>query len=65
VKELKGFQQVFLQPGESKTIVFEIATDDLRFYNEQLEYIWEPGDFDIMIGRNALDVERRRIRFIK
>lgn len=65
VKELKGFQQVFLQPGESKTIFFEIGTDDFRFYNEQLEYIWEPGDFDIMIGRNALEVEKRSVKFLK
>ena len=50
VKELKGFQQVSLQPGEKRELVFSITTDDLRFYNSELEYIWEPGAFDIMIG---------------
>jgi beta-glucosidase len=50
VKELKGFQQVTLQPGEKRELVFKITNNDLRFYTSELEYIWEPGAFDIMIG---------------
>ena len=50
VKELKGFQQVTLQPGEKRELVFKITTDDLRFYNNALQYVWEPGAFDIMVG---------------
>ena len=53
VKELKGFQQVKLAPGESRTIRFNITVDDLRFYNEQLQYIWEPGAFKIYIAKDA------------
>lgn len=64
VKSLIGFRQVFLEPGESQVIKFEIDTNDLRFYNHQLEYVWEPGAFDIMIGSNALQCETRRVFFV-
>jgi beta-glucosidase len=50
VKELKGFQQVTLEPGEKRELVFKITIDDLRFYNSELEYIWEPGAFEFMVG---------------
>lgn len=50
VQELKGFQQVSLQPGETKNIRFTIDEKMLRFYNEQLQYTSEPGDFKLMIG---------------
>jgi beta-glucosidase len=53
VRELKGFQQVILQAGESKTISFNLTVEDLRFYNEQLKYIWEPGAFKLYIGKDA------------
>ena len=53
VRELKGFQQVQLQAGESKTISFNLTVEDLRFYNEQLKYIWEPGAFKLYIGKDA------------
>ena len=53
VKELKGFQQVKLAPGESRMVRFKITVDDLRFYNEQLQYIWEPGAFKIYIAKDA------------
>jgi len=57
VKELKGFQQVFLKAGEAKEISFTISANDLRFYNDKLEYIFEPGDFKIFIGGNSHDVK--------
>ncbi|HEV2353380.1 MAG TPA: glycoside hydrolase family 3 C-terminal domain-containing protein, partial [Puia sp.] len=57
VKELKGFQQVFLRAGESKKVSFTIGADDLRFYNDRLDYIYEPGDFTIYIGGNSRDVK--------
>ncbi|HEY9342847.1 MAG TPA: glycoside hydrolase family 3 N-terminal domain-containing protein, partial [Hanamia sp.] len=47
VKELKGFQRVFLKPGESKALTFTLTVDDLKFYNEDLKYIYEPGDFKL------------------
>jgi beta-glucosidase len=57
VKELKGFQKIFLKKGESKQVGFNINSDMLKFYNEQLQYIYEPGDFKIYIGTNSQDVK--------
>jgi len=50
VKELKDFQKVMLKAGESKTVRFTITTDKLAFYNQQLKWVTEPGDFKLMIG---------------
>jgi beta-glucosidase len=57
VKELKGFQQIFLKAGESKTVTFKITADELKFYNDKLDYIYEPGDFKIFIGTNSEEVK--------
>jgi beta-glucosidase len=65
VKELKGFQQIFLKAGESKTITFKITTDDLKFYNNELKYIYEPGDFKIFIGTNSNDVKEASFTLLK
>jgi beta-glucosidase len=58
VKELKGFEKIELKAGESREIKFEIGTDLLKFYNYDLKYVWEPGDFEIMIGGNSRDVKK-------
>ena len=65
VKELKGFQQIFLKAGESKTITFKITVNDLRFYNNELKYIYEPGDFKIFIGTNSEDVKEADFTLVK
>lgn len=65
VKELKGFQKVFLKAGESKTVSFTITPDDLKFYNYNLKYDWEPGDFTIMIGGNSRDVKSGTVNWVK
>ena len=65
VKELKGFQQIFLKAGESKTITFKITTNDLKFYNDKLEYNFEPGDFKIFIGTNSEDVKEADFTLVK
>lgn len=65
VKELKGFQKVFLKAGESKTIQFTITTEALKFYNNELRFDWEPGDFEIMIGPNSLEVKKAKVKWIK
>ncbi|HMO33340.1 MAG TPA: glycoside hydrolase family 3 N-terminal domain-containing protein [Lacibacter sp.] len=65
VKELKGFQQVQLKPGESKTVTFRITTSDLRFYDDQLRFDWEPGVFDIMIGGNSSDVQSKAVNWVR
>ena len=61
VKELKGFQKVFLKAGETKEIVFQLNTNDLRFYNQSLQHIWEPGEFHVMVGTSSAEVETRKI----
>jgi beta-glucosidase len=53
VKELKGFQKVYLMPGESKSISFIIDNEKLSFYNQQMQWVTEPGEFDIMIGTSS------------
>jgi beta-glucosidase len=53
VKELKKFQQLTLLPDEQKVVTFKITTEDLKFYNSELQYIWEPGEFDIMVGPSS------------
>ncbi len=58
VKELKGFQKIFLKAGESKDVVFTITPDLLKFYDYDLNYVCEPGDFDVMIGGNSRDVKK-------
>jgi beta-glucosidase len=65
VKELKGFQKIAIRAGESKKITFPIKTDDLKFYNYDLKYDWEPGQFEIMIGGNSRDVKRATITWNK
>jgi beta-glucosidase len=57
VKELKGFKQITLQPGETKKVSFTITTNDLKFYNSDLKYNYEPGDFKVFIGANSADVK--------
>ncbi len=65
VKELKGFQKVFLKAGESKKVSFAITSEDLKFYNSELKYDWEAGEFDIMIGTNSHDVKHAKINWNK
>lgn len=57
VKELKGFQKVFLKAGESKEISFRITPELLKFYNYDLDYVCEPGEFHVMIGGNSRDTQ--------
>jgi beta-glucosidase len=57
VKELKGFQKVTLKKGESKTLTFRLAPDDLKFYNNDLKFVSEPGDFQVFVGGNSRDVQ--------
>ncbi len=65
VKELKGFQKVALKAGETKTVSFSISPEDLKFYNYDLKYDWEPGEFVIMIGGNSKDVKMGSVTWNK
>ncbi|WP_347158667.1 beta-glucosidase BglX [Pontibacter chitinilyticus] len=65
VKELKGFQKIMLKKGESKTVTFNITPDDLKFYNNDLEYVLEPGDFKVYVGPNSRDVKAADFKVVQ
>lgn len=65
VKELKGFQKVFLKKGESREVTFSLTVDDLRFYNDKLQYIYEPGEFKVFIGGSSDKVKEASFILLK
>lgn len=65
VSELKGFQKISLKSGESTKVSFTITPEDLKFYNYDLKYDWEAGDFEIMIGTNAQTVKKANLNWSK
>ena len=62
IKELKGFERIFLRKGESREVKFIITAADLKFYNSELQYLYEPGEFDVMVGPNSRDVQTKRFK---
>lgn len=72
VKELKDFKKVMIPAGETRTITFEVTTDDLKFYkydpqkmDQSMVYEWEPGEFEIMIGTNSQDQQKVSVTWEK
>ena len=65
VKELKGFEKIELAAGETKEVVFEITPELLKFYNSDLKFDWESGDFQIMVGPNSRDVKMVKVNWVK
>lgn len=65
IKELKGFQKIYLNKGETKTVRFEISVEDLKFYNSDLEFVAESGMFDVFIGTNSDSQEKESFELIK
>ena len=65
VKELKKFQKVFLKKGESRQIQFTLTSEDLKFYDTNLKYIYEPGDFKVFVGSNSRDVKEAAFTLVK
>ncbi|MGN7758310.1 beta-glucosidase BglX [Chryseobacterium sp. 22532] len=65
VKELKGFQKISIKKGESKKVDFKLTPEDLKFFDNDLNYDWESGEFDIMVGTNSQDVQTKRITWSK
>lgn len=57
VKQLRGFQKVFLKPGESKDVAMELTTEDLKFYNRNMKLTAEPGEFRVMVGADSVNVK--------
>ncbi|MFP7654477.1 beta-glucosidase BglX [Chryseobacterium proteolyticum] len=65
VKELKGFQKIFLKKGETKTVSFTLSPENLKFYDDKLNFDWEGGEFEIMVGTNSQEVQTKKINWIK
>lgn len=63
VKELRGVQQITLEPGEQKEVSFSLEKEELGFYNNNLEYVVEPGDFEIMVGNSSNNVKKCTISY--
>ena len=61
VKELKGFQRITLDPGETKNVTLTISTESLAFYNIDMDYVVEPGEFEIMVGNSSLDEDLQKV----
>ena len=61
VKELKGFRKVRLQPGETATVTFDITPDLLSFYDVDMEYVVEPGEFTLMVGNSSRDEDLKKL----
>ena len=57
VKELKGFQKVDIKAGETKTVEFTLTAEELSYYDHELNWVCEPGDFEIMVGPNSRDTK--------
>jgi beta-glucosidase len=57
VLELKGFQKVMLKKGERKTLTFRLTPDALKFYNNDLQFVAEPGDFEVFVGGSSRDLQ--------
>lgn len=53
VKELKGFEKILIKKGETKTVTFTISAEDLKFYNYNLDFVAEPGDFEVFVGTDS------------
>jgi beta-glucosidase len=61
VKELRGFRKISLEPGQSVLVEFEITRQMLGYWNEERQFLYEPGAFDIMVGSSSADVSCARI----
>ena len=59
---LKGFRKVHLEPGASAQVEFTLTKENLSYYNHDLQWVCEPGDFEIMIGPNSGDTEGVTLR---
>lgn len=57
VKELKGFKKIFLKKGESQTVTFTISVEDLKFYDKDMRWTYEPGAFTVFVGANSRDAQ--------
>lgn len=64
VKELRAFKKIDLKAGETKNVTFTLTPDDLKYYNHELQYVCEPGTYDIMVGDNSRDVQTTTLKVL-
>lgn len=64
VKELKHFQKVELKPGEEKIVEFKLTIDDLKFYNSELQYAAEPGEFEVFCGTDSSNLKKAKFTLL-
>ncbi|MGH8383121.1 beta-glucosidase BglX [Pseudomonas sp.] len=64
IKELKNFQKVMLKAGEERTVRFQISEEDLKFYNTQLQWAAEPGEFNVQVGLDSQAVQQKRFELL-
>jgi beta-glucosidase len=62
VRELKGFQKVFLAPGEKRKVAIDITPDSLAFFDIDMNYVVEPGEFEIMVGTSSRDADLQKVK---
>ena len=65
LKELKGFQKVFVKAGQSVKVDFPITSSLLKFYNYDLDYVYEPGDFEALIGCNSVQLQKANFKLVE
>lgn len=62
VKELRAFKKINLKAGETQQVTFTLTPNDLKYYNHDLQYVCEPGTYDIMVGDNSRDVQSTELK---
>lgn len=65
VRELKGFQKITLKKGQKQTVTFEITVEDLKFYNYELEHVYETGQFEVFVGKDSSTENKVSFELIK
>lgn len=63
VKELKGFKKIFLKAGEAKNVSFDITEETIKFYDSDLKFVAEPGDFKVFVGNSSSNVKEANFKF--
>jgi len=61
IKELKGFKKVSLQPGETKSVALDITPDLLAFYDINMKFVVEPGEFEVMVGSSSRQCDLQKV----
>ncbi|WP_395626763.1 beta-glucosidase BglX [Daejeonella sp.] len=65
LKELKAFQKIYLKAGESKQVLFTLTEENLKFYNSNLDFVAEPGDFKVFVGNSSANVKESNFNLSK